>query len=75
MSIPGGYIGYLRDRLRRRTAPKAAPDMSALGPGHPAGEPGAPPAAGAFPQVTARCGSAFTYSPATRISENPRTML
>ena len=34
-SIPGGCVGYLRDRLRRRTAAKAASDMSAWGPAAP----------------------------------------
>ena len=30
--IPGGLAGYLRDRLRGRTAPNAHPDMSMWGP-------------------------------------------
>ena len=35
ISIPGGCVGYLRDRLRRRTAAKAASDISAWGPAAP----------------------------------------
>ena len=34
-SFPGGCVGYLRDRLRRRTAAKAASDISAWGPAAP----------------------------------------
>ncbi|MDE0146824.1 MAG: glycosyltransferase family A protein [Rhodospirillaceae bacterium] len=33
--MPGGCFGYLRDRLRGRTAPKADPDISAWGPAAP----------------------------------------
>ncbi len=35
MGIPGGYFGYLRDRLRGRKAPKAALDITAWGPAAP----------------------------------------
>lgn len=34
-SIPGGYVGHLRDRLRRRTAPNADPEISSWGPAAP----------------------------------------
>ena len=33
--MPGGFVGWCRDRLRGRTAPKAAPDMTAWGPAAP----------------------------------------
>ena len=39
MSIPGGYIGYLRDRLRRRVAPKADSDLYSWGPAAPPEDP------------------------------------
>ena len=32
LSALGGFVGYIRDRLRGRTAPKANPDISAWGP-------------------------------------------
>ena len=35
MSIPGGYMGYLRDRKHGLAAPKADPDLSAWGPAAP----------------------------------------
>ena len=34
-SIPGGCVGYLRDRFRGRTAPRADFEMSAWGPAAP----------------------------------------
>ena len=33
--MPGGCFGYLRDRLRGRTAPVADPDIAAWGPAAP----------------------------------------
>ena len=33
--MPGGFIGWCRDRLRGRKAPKAAPDITAWGPAAP----------------------------------------
>ena len=35
VSVPGGYIGYFRDRFQGRAAPKADSDMSAWGPAAP----------------------------------------
>ena len=35
VSIAGGYAGYIRDRLRGSTAPKADPDITAWGPAAP----------------------------------------
>ena len=35
IGIPGGSFGFFRDRLRGRTAPKAAPDITAWGPAAP----------------------------------------
>ena len=43
-SLPSGYLGYIRDRLHRRTAPKADPDMSAWGPAAPPENPALHPA-------------------------------
>ncbi|MCY4586074.1 MAG: glycosyltransferase family A protein [Bryobacterales bacterium] len=39
VGAPGGFVGYIRDRLHGRCAPKADPDISAWGPAAPPEDP------------------------------------
>ncbi len=52
ISIPGGCVGYLRDRIYGRTAPKADSDIAAWGPAAPPENPEIHPPPECFRQMT-----------------------